>query len=627
MKTRTFQKIALISFLMFISGISFGQHHIIPEPVSYTSQNGELLLSSNLLIKTANTSKQVLKQMALFQTQMKSKGFRFDASKSDAQSVINVEFNKELNMPFEGYELEVNQSAIVLRAKDEGGLFNGFQTLKQLFPAGKLLETSYKIQTCKISDYPRFGWRGLMLDVSRHFYTVDEVKAYIDLMSTYKFNVFHWHLTDDNGWRIEIKSLPKLTEVGAWRVERHGTFGDGRKEPLAGEATPYGGFYTQEQIKDVVKYAAARNITIIPEIDIPGHSMAALAAYPELSTLKEQKYVSPGNKFAEWFSDGSFKMNVENTLDPSNEKVYDFVDQVFKEVAELFPGAYIHMGGDECYKGYWEQSKAVQKFMKDQKIKDSHELQAYFVGRVQKIINKHGKKMIGWDEIIEGGLSKGATVMSWQGMKGGIHAAKEGHEVVMSPTTFAYLDYQQGDLSVENSIYANLSLEKSYEFEPVPDSVDASLILGGQANLWTEAIPTLQFAYYMTYPRALSIAETLWSPKSKKDWNNFITKTEVHFQRFEAQNLNICTAVYEPIVTVYKENGKVMCKLENHVPGVEIYYSINNTYPVNFATKYTGPFEVPEGKLKLRTQSFKGKNAVGRELIIDRKDLVKKIKK
>lgn len=615
----------VLSILLFISAISNAQHHIIPEPVSYKIQNGAFLLHANLSIKSINVNEMVLKQVALFQSQLKSNGFTFSEVAKNT-SLINVELNKNLKVPTEGYELEVNENKIILKAKDEGGFFNGFQTLKQLFPAGEFKQTSYKIQTCKISDYPRFAWRGLMLDVSRHFYTVDEVKDYIDLMSTYKFNVFHWHLTDDNGWRIEIKSLPKLTEIGAWRVERNGTFGAGRQEPQAGEATPYGGFYTQEQIKEVIKFAAARNITIVPEIDIPGHSMAALAAYPELSTLKEQKYVSPGNKFAEWFSNGTFKMNVENTLDPSNEKVYDFVDKVFKEVAALFPGDYIHMGGDECYKGYWEQSEAVQKFMKDKKIKDSHELQSYFVGRVQKIINKHGKKMIGWDEIIEGGLSKGATVMSWQGMKGGIHAAKEGHEVIMSPTTFAYLDYQQGDLSVENSIYANLSLEKSYEFEPVPDSVDERLILGGQGNLWTEAIPTLQFAYYMTYPRALSIAETLWSPKSKKDWNNFMTKTEVHFLRFEAHNLNICKAVYEPIVTVYKENGKVMCKLENNVPGVEIYYSVNNTYPVNFATKYSGPFEIPVGNLKLRTQCFKGGDAIGRELIIDRKDLVKKIK-
>ncbi|MFT6717305.1 MAG: hexosaminidase, partial [Saprospiraceae bacterium] len=396
--------------------------------------------------------------------------------------------------------------------------------------------------------------------------------------------------------------------------------------PVAGEKTPYGGFYTQEQIKDIVRYATARNITIVPEIDIPGHSMAVLSAYPELSTLKEQKMVSPGHKFAFWPGDGTFKMTEENTLDPSNEKVYEFIDKVFGEIASLFPGQYIHMGGDECYKGYWEESSSVQFFMKKNKIKDTHELQSYFVGRVQAIINKYGKKMIGWNEIIEGGLVDGATVMSWQGMKGGVEAAKAGHEVVMSPSTYAYLDYQQGDLSVENSIYSNLSLRKSYEFEPVPDSVDASLILGGQGNVWTEAIPTLQFAYYMTYPRALSVAETVWSPKSKKDWNNFIRKTEDHFDRFETQGVNVCKAVYEPIVSMYKEDGKLMCKLENNVPGTSIFYSVNNTYPVNYATKYVAPFEVPVGKLKLRTQNFRNGEALGRELIISREDLVTRVK-
>jgi len=354
--------------------------------------------------------------------------------------------------------------------------------------------------------------------------------------------------------------------------------------------------------------------------------LAALTAYPELSTKKEKKYVSPGDKIAKWYGGGRFELLIENTLDPSNEEVYEFIDKVFTEVAQLFPGEYIHMGGDECYKGYWEESKEVQAFIKAKRIKDANELQSYFVGRVQKIINSKGKKMIGWDEIIEGGLQKGAAVMSWQGMKGGIHAAKAGHEVVMSPTTYAYLDYQQGDLSVENSIYANLSLEKSYKFEPVPEGVDPKLILGGQANVWTEAIPTMQFAYYMTYPRALSIAETVWSPKSKKNWNNFIQKTEAHFDRFDSQGINVCKAVYEPIVSVYKEGGKVMCKLENNVPGTQVYYSVNNTYPVNYATKYVEAFEVPAGKLKLRTQNFKNGEAVGRELIISRGDLVKRIK-
>jgi hexosaminidase len=232
--------------------------------------------------------------------------------------------------------------------------------------------------------------------------------------------------------------------------------------------------------------------------------------------------------------------------------------------------------------------------------------------------------MIGWDEIIEGGLAKGATVMSWQGMKGGIHAAKKGHEVVMSPTTFAYLDYMQGDATLENKIYASLSLEKTYEFEPIPEGVDEKLILGGQANVWTEEIPTLQFAFYMTYPRAMSISETLWSPKDKKNWDNFATKAQAHFVRFDDQEINICKAVLDPIVEVYKEGDKLMCKLINNLPNTIIYFSTNNTYPVAFATKYTQPFEIPQGDFKLRTQTFQNGRAIGRQLIIDRTDLIKR---
>jgi len=445
-------------------------------------------------------------------------------------------------------------------------------------------------------------------------------------MAEYKFNVFHWHLTDDQGWRIEIKSLPKLTEAGAWRVERYGRFGKNRVEPKPNEKATYGGYYTQEQIKDIVNYASERNITIVPEIDMPGHSMAALAAYPELSVKKESKYVAPGSKFSKWYDNGKFKMLIENTLNPIDEKVYDFIDKVFTEVAQLFPGAYIHMGGDEAYHGYWDENEEVQNFMKKNKIKNSHELQSYFVKRVEKIISSKGKKLIGWDEILEGGLADGAAVMSWRGMKGGIEAAKMGHEVVMSPTTFAYLDYSQGDHSVENVIYDDLSLEKSYTFEPIPKGVNPKYILGGQGNLWTEVVPTLPFAFYMTYPRAFAISESLWSPKENKNWDSFIKRTENHFSRFEATNTNISKAVLDPIVSVYKEKGKLMCKLENNAPNTIIYYTIDNTYPIKFGLKYSGPFEVPNGDLSLRTQTFRNDKPIGRQLLINRKELEKRVK-
>ncbi len=625
-------------FLLLITGLSgYAQNNIIPAPVEYETTNAMFMLDNRTSLDVRTEDMEVQKYVTIFSEFLAYSGnqiaFKHVDSPDQNNKAIIISLNNSLDSKLgsEGYELVVNDNTVELTALKAPGIFNGLQTLRQLLPRDFEQKQEYgmgigMIMGCKITDYPRFGWRGLMLDVSRHFFTVEDVKAYLDKMAQYKFNVFHWHLTDDEGWRIEIKSLPKLTEVGAWRVERHGRFGETRPYPAEGEKASYGGFYTQEQIKDVIQYAAARNIRIVPEIDIPGHSMAALAAYPELSVNKEPKFVNPGSKFAEWFGDGHFEMLIENTLNPADEKVYEFVDKVMTEVAALFPGEYIHMGGDECFHGYWEKSPEVQKFMKKNKIANTHELQSYFVKRVEKIINSKGKKMIGWDEILEGGLAEGAAVMSWRGMAGGIEAAKMGHEVVMSPTTYAYIDYSQGDHSVENPIYADLHLEKTYSFEPVPEGIDAKYILGAQANLWTEVIPNLPFAMYMTYPRAFAVAEVAWSPKEKKDWVSFINRTEQHFARFEAANTNISTAVLEPIVSLKKEGDKLICTLENNASNTEIYYTIDNTYPVNYGIKYTEPFEIPEGNLSLRTQTYRNVRPIGRELIISREDLAKRVK-
>lgn len=627
------KKITFSLCLLSLMAMSVAQNSIIPTPVSYSESDGVFNISGKLYIDVRAKDKDVISLSEGFVDYLKTIGLDVENSKirkpnSKKRSVlINLsdKFKKELGK--EGYKLDVDKYSVKLTAPTYAGLYYGIQSLRQMIDTKRASKPGeISIDCCSIIDFPRFGWRGLMLDVSRHFFPVKDVKAYIDLMAYYKFNVFHWHLTDDQGWRIEIKSLPKLTEVGAWRVERHGRFGSSRENPKPGEKATYGGFYTQEQIKDIVKYAAERNITIVPEIDVPGHAMAILAAYPELSTKKESKFVTPGTKFAEWYGGGKFKMLIENMLNPADEKVYEFVDKVFTEVAQLFPGEYIHMGGDECYHGYWEESKEVQKFMKKNKIQDSHSLQSYFVKRVEKIINSKGKKMIGWDEILDGGLAEGAAVMSWRGMKGGIKAAKMGHNVVMSPTTYAYLDYTQGDHSVENPIYADLSLEKSYEFEALPKDVDEKYILGGQANLWTEVVPNIQYAYYMTYPRAFAISESLWSPAKSKNWNNFMNRTEKHFDIFNIYNKNICKAVYEPSVKVKMDGDKLVCTLNNNVQGTEIYYTIDNTYPVKFGEKYSGKFVIPNGNLKLRTQTYRNGKPLGRELIIDREELVKRAK-
>lgn len=621
----------LLFFALFNFALAKAQHQIIPTPRSYEVVEGELNIVKGLDIMLLTDNDILKEQVALFGTQMKDSGIEFKvvSNENETEKTLKIGISESVldTLGSEAYHLVVEEGGMTLMANSTAGTFNGLQTVKQLLPVkrefsedGEMLPV--KVRNCEIQDAPRFEWRGLMLDVSRHFFTVDEVKAYLDQMAEFKFNVFHWHLTDDEGWRIEIKTFPRLTEVGAWRVERHGRFGADRAQPKKSEKASYGGFYTQEQIKDVIAYAAERNITIVPEIDVPGHSMALLAAYPQYSTKKEFKHVNPGAKIAEWYGDGTFKMTIENTLNPADPAVYAFLDMLFGEVAALFPGEYIHMGGDECYHGYWEEDPKVKEFMAKNGIKDGKELQSYFVKRVEKIISSKGKKMIGWDEILEGGLVEGAAVMSWRGMKGGIEAASLGHKVVMTPTTFAYLDYTQGDYSVENKIYADLSLEKSYSFEPVPELVlDPDLILGGQGNLWTEVIPNLPFAFYMTYPRAMAISETLWSPKENKNWEDFLQRTETHFTRFDQKGISVAKTIYEPEVRVYKEGRKLMCELKNPFSDIEMYYTIDNTYPITFGKKYEEPFELPAGDFSLRVQSFRNGKAVERLLQIPRKDL------
>lgn len=603
--------------------IAYSQHSLIPTPVKYESGNGVFVFDSQCGIETKTAEPLVTAALERFKSSMSRRGIQLTTGSSFAKPIsiqLNTKENAEIGK--EGYRLTIAAGRIDIQANQAAGILYALNTLEQLvgYPdAGK----PHSVSGCAITDYPRFGWRGLMLDVSRHFFTKEEVKQYLDVMATYKLNVLHWHLTDDNGWRLEIKSLPRLTSVGAWRVQRYGTFGN-RKDPQPGEPTPYGGFYTHEDVREIIAYAAERNITVVPEIDVPGHSMAALAAYPELSCRKEPKMVNPGTAFSEWYGNGKFKMLIENTLNPADENVYAFLDKVFTEVAQLFPSSYIHVGGDEAYHGFWEADENCKALMKKNNLKDGHELQSYFMKRVEKIVSQKGKKMIGWDEILEGGLAPGATVMSWRGMKGGIEAAKMGHEVVMSPTTYAYLDYTQGDRSVEFPIYASLSLRTTYSFEPVPEGVNPKLILGGQGNLWTEQIPTLRHAFYMTYPRALAIAETVWSPKEKKNYNQFLARLENHFVYFDNQGLNISRAVYDPIVVAKMDGEKLICELSCDIEGATIHYTIDNTFPDQWSPKYEKPVAIPEGNLALKVITLKDGKPLGRMLSINREELARR---
>lgn len=623
-------KVKFTSALFFlISCFAQAQHAIIPNPVSYIAEKGNFVVTPTTKVVLKNSNSELFQVADLFFSSFVIKGLKVVQSKPNANSKnieISLNSTADESIGKEGYSLKVRQNKVELKANNVIGVFYALQSLDQLFDFNAKSNGNVVLPACTITDFPRFGWRGLMLDVSRHFFSTSDVKKYIDWMSKYKFNVLHWHLSDDNGWRIEIKSLPKLTEIGAWRVERFGAFGN-REAPSEGEATAYGGFYTQEEIKDILHYAAERQITIVPEIDIPGHSMALLAAYPELSTLKEPKMVNPGSSFADWHGDGTFTMKIENSLNPSDEKVYAILDTIFGEVAALFPGQYIHIGGDECYHGFWEKDPGCVALMQKENLKDAKELQSYFIKKVVNIITSKGKKAIGWDEILYGGLADGAAIMSWRGTKGGIEASKAGHEVVMSPNSFAYLDYTQGDPSVEVPVYAKLSLKKSYEFEPAPEGVDPKYILGGQGNLWTEKIPTIEHAFYMTYPRALAIIESVWSPSEKKEWNNFSTRLETHFNRFETSGKPISKAVYDPIVSVKKQDGKMICTLSNDLADVAIFYTIDGTFPAQYSTKYNQPFEIPKGDITFRAVCYRNGKPIGRTLTISKEMLEKRIGK
>jgi hexosaminidase len=627
--------ILILSLIVATFAFGFAQKvtlNLIPQPVEMQLNKGVYTLTKSAKISYSKPEGREVAEMLVHKLNT-STGFSLKAVQGSKGSVqLNLNATPDQKLGKEGYSLISTSKGVVVSANQLAGLFYGMQTLLQLLPkeieSKTVVNAKWTIPSVNITDYPRFAWRGLMFDVSRHFFTKEDVMKYIDEMARWKFNTFHWHLTDDEGWRIEIKSLPKLTEVGAWRVQRYGRFGD-REFPKPGEQATEGGFYTQDDIREVIQYAKERNITIVPEIDVPGHSMAAIASYPELSCKKDTSTrVSPGCPFSEWYGNGTFKMKIENALNPSDENVYVFLDKVFTEVAALFPGQYIHVGGDECYKGYWVEDAGCQELMKKLGIRHVEDLQGYFMNRVEAILKAKGKKLIGWDEILDGGISPEATVMSWRGIKGGIEAAKMGHDVVMTPTTFAYLDYVQGERTIDPPIYASLRLQKSYSFEPVPDGVDAKYILGGQGNLWTEQVPTLRHAQYMTFPRAWALAEVYWSPKENKNWESFINRVENQFDRSDVAEIRYSKAIYDPnITTNLTKDQSLVVTMETEAPDLEIYYTIDDAMPDKYTSKYTQPFQIPKGPVTLRVVAYRDGKPVGHFITLKREELERRATK
>ncbi len=618
--------ILLVSLVISITGFAQNDYShkpaIIPEPVSLVQKTGVFTLKNNVVINVSGDDAAALKAAGYLSKAISTAtGFNVTTRKNGIAATINLALLKSPSKELgdEGYQLSVTAKSVSISANKPAGLFYGVQTFLQLLPKEieskkAVANVAWTAPCVEVKDYPRFGWRGLMFDVSRHFFTKEDVEAYIDQMVKYKLNLLHLHLTDDEGWRIEIKSLPRLTSVGAWNVKKVGTFGN-FSEPGPDEPRNYGGFYTQDDIKELVKYAQDRFVNILPEVDIPGHSLAAVVSYPELSCTPgaENYKVRSGEKIMEWPENGHFYGLVDNTLCPANEKVYAFLDKVFTEVAQLFPFPYIHIGGDECARNFWEKSDAIKALMQKENLKNLDEVQSYFEKRVEKIVESKGKRVIGWDEILEGGLAPNAAVMSWRGIKGGIEAAKMGHEVVMSPTTFVYLDYMQSDRVMEPPVYATLRLNKTYEFEPVPDGVDAKYIKGGQANLWTEQVYNMRHAEYMTWPRGLALAECVWSPKEKKNWDDFAARVEKQFPRFDEAQVKYAPAMYDPIFHVSSNADSLpVVSLETEIKGLDIYYSFDNSFPDNFYPKYTEPLVVPKDASLMRVITYRNGKPIGR---------------
>ena len=476
----------------------------------------------------------------------------------------------------ESYSLRVGASGVTITAADSAGLFYGLQTLRQLVEAGA------PVRGIAIDDAPRFGYRGMHLDVVRHFMPVAFVKRYIDLLSRHKLNRFHWHLTDDQGWRIPIDTRPLLTEVGGCRKE---TVVARNFNPFISDSTPHCGFYTKDEIRDVIAYAARRHVTIIPEIEMPGHAKAALSAYPNLAC-------TPG-PFEAWPRWGVS----EDILCPT-EETFAFIDDVLTEVAALFPGPYIHIGGDEVPKKRWRESAFAQQLMRRENLANEEALQSWFIRRVERIVHAKGKRMIGWDEILEGGLAPDATVMSWRGTAGGLAAARENHDVVMTPSSHLYFDHYQGDPQHEPlNIGGRTTLERVYSFEPVPDSLNADQarhILGAQANVWTEYLKTPALVEYMAYPRALALAEVVWSPRAARSWAGFIERLPQALRSLDRMSVNYRLPDVEGLAGDRLTLGNaVTIRLAHPIPDVVIRYTTDGTMPTTSSPAYQAPFTIP----------------------------------
>lgn len=589
---------------------------IIPQPTSLTLGEGYFVISNNTKLLLSGEPSEIEPVVKYFNSVLEgSSGFTLAATNSTDKDIPNNGILLELKLgdkKSEAYSLKVTDKGIAIRAESPVGLFYGIQSLKQLMPTQLTTEKVQQeipvvIPAVSIKDKPRFGWRGYMLDVSRHFFGVEDVKRVLDFMAEMKLNRFHWHLADDQGWRIEIKNYPKLTSVGAWRMDYNVTDESvsnwwGRPVQQPGEKPTYGGFYTQKEIKEIVAYAKGLYIEVVPEIDMPGHSQAAIAAYPEISCTGGPFYVATG---------GVFK---DNTYCPGKEVTFKFVEDVLGEVMDLFPYDYLHIGGDECNKLSWKKDPDCQKRIKEEGLLDEHELQSYFIKRVEQVVNARGKNMIGWDEILEGGLAPNATVMSWRGEKGGIAAARAGHDVIMTPAKYCYLDLKQGHDDLEPNLgYSYSFLKDAYEYKIISDSLtkeQGKHVLGVQGNLWTESISDWSKLTYMTFPRIFAIAENGWTAEKSKNWKDFTGRLLSQFKRLDADGERYATSAFNVWIS-HEGNGKsIDISMKTEVEGLDIYYTLDGSDPSLNSNKYESTFSIDKTTL-IKTTTFLDGRQVG----------------
>lgn len=534
-------------------------YQIIPKPVSLEVFRGKFLITPNTKISGTSDLENEGKYLASLLSHVTKNNISFETKwLGDIELKIDNTIKEE-----EGYLLSVTYNKILISGKTSKGVFYGIQTLRQLLPASAESATStvtnIAIPAVTIKDNPRFVYRGMHLDVTRHMFPVSFIKEYIDLIAMHKMNTLHWHLTDDQGWRIEIKKYPKLTEIGS---QRYGTITGGLHHETGNDEIEYGGFYTQEEVKDIVKYASERHITVIPEIELPGHASAAIAAYPFLSCFPEEPTVVTNDKGSKAGKEAQAKGNIkivqetwgvfDDVFCAGNEKTFKFLEDVLTEIIPLFPSNYIHVGGDECPKSNWKRCPSCQKRIKDNNLANEHELQSYFIQRIEKYLNAKGKKIIGWDEILEGGLAPNATVMSWRGEKGGIEAAKQHHNVIMTPGTHCYFDKYQVDKEDQSkeplAIGGFLSVEKVYSYDPTPDVLNIDqkkYILGAQGNVWTEYIGSTNYLEYMVLPRMAALSEVVWTQKENKNWVDFKSRLNKMRERYEALGVKYAKHVFE----------------------------------------------------------------------------------